>query len=236
MLLGAATWFVFATVLESIPKAILFNPLLPVGKAVLGDAALFTVSGALLAGIFEETGRWLAFRTVLKKRTNKETAVSHGIGHGGFEVFFLLVVSGVQYLVFAVLINTGTFEAIIEKTAQQGVDVSALQALPQQLMAITPANACLSMAERIFAMLLHLGLSVLVFYAVRKSKPGMYILAILLHALFDVPPALYQFGILSDIFAVEGFLAAYSAIFFVLVFFLLYKKDKDTVPEQPDTE
>lgn len=44
----------------------------------------------LFPGVFEEMGRLVAFKTVLRKRKNKETAISHGIGHGGFEVMLLL--------------------------------------------------------------------------------------------------------------------------------------------------
>ena len=94
VLIGAATWFVFAVLLEAIPKYLLFNPATSLGKSIVGNAALYTVIGALMAGIFEETGRIVAFKTLLRKRTNKETGISHGIGHGGFEAIFLLNISG----------------------------------------------------------------------------------------------------------------------------------------------
>lgn len=230
VLVGAATWFVFAMILESIPKLIFFNPALSIGKTVMGNAILYTVIGALLAGIFEETGRLVAFKTLLKKRTNRETSISHGIGHGGFEAMFLLVLTGVQYMIYAVMINTGAFQDVIEQAAATGVDVSALQALPAQLMAMTPATSLVSMVERIFAMLLHVGLSILVFYAVKKAKMGIYVLAIALHALFDVPAALYQFGTIKNIYVVEAMLAIYAIAFFVIVYKVLYKKDD--VPEK----
>lgn len=230
VLIGAATWFVFAIILESIPKLILFNPALSIGKTVMGNVILYTVIGALLAGIFEETGRLIAFKTLLKKRTNRETAISHGIGHGGFEALYILVLTGVQYMIYAVMINAGAFQDIIEQTAATGVDVSALQALPAQLMAITPATSLVSLVERIFAILLHVGLSILVFYAVKKAKMGIYVLAIALHALFDVPAALYQFGTIKNIYVVEAMLAVYAIAFFVIVYKVLYKKDD--VPEK----
>ncbi len=64
VLIGAATWFVFAVILESIPKAIFLNSLTPVGRAVLSRPALAVVLAALMAGAFEETGRFVAFKTV----------------------------------------------------------------------------------------------------------------------------------------------------------------------------
>lgn len=224
VLIGAATWFVFAVLLEAIPKYFLLNPATSLGKSIVGNAALYTVIGALMAGIFEETGRIVAFKTLLRKRTNKETGISHGIGHGGFEAIFLLAVTGIQYITYASMINSGAFQTVVDIASAAGADVSSLETLPSQIMAITPMNGVLSVAERAFAILLHIGLSILVFNAVRRSKIGYYFLAVLLHALFDVPAALYQRGVLN-IYIVEVMLAIYSVLFFVIVYRTLYKRD-----------
>ena len=224
VLIGAATWFVFAVLLEAIPKYLLFNPSTSLGKTIVGNAALYTVIGALMAGIFEETGRFVAFKTLLRKRTNKETGISHGIGHGGFEAIFLLAVTGIQYITYASMINSGAFQTVVDIASAAGADVSSLETLPSQIMAITPMNGVLSVVERAFAILLHIGLSILVFNAVRRSKIGYYFLAVLLHALYDVPAALYQTGILN-IYIVEVMLAIYSVLFFVIVYRTLYKRD-----------
>ena len=224
VLIGAATWFVFAVLLEAIPKYLFFNPSTSLGKTIVGNAALYTVIGALMAGIFEETGRIVAFKTLLRKRTNKETGISHGIGHGGFEAIFLLAVTGIQYITYASMINSGAFQTVVDIASAAGADVSSLETLPSQIMAITPMNGVLSVVERAFAILLHIGLSILVFNAVRRSKIGYYFLAVLLHALFDVPAALYQRGVLN-IYIVEVMLAIYSVLFFVIVYRTLYKRD-----------
>ena len=224
VLIGAATWFVFAVLLEAIPKYLLFNPATSLGKSIVGNAALYTVIGALMAGIFEETGRIVAFKTLLRKRTNKETGISHGIGHGGFEAMFLLAVTGIQYITYASMINSGAFQTVVDIASAAGADVSSLEAVPASIMAITPMSGVLSVVERAFAILLHIGLSILVFNAVRRSKIGYYFLAVLLHALFDVPAALYQRGVLN-IYIVEVMLAIYSVLFFVIVYRTLYKRD-----------
>ncbi len=224
VLIGAATWFVFAVLLEAIPKYLLFNPSTSLGKTIVGNAALYTVIGALMAGIFEETGRIVAFKTLLRKRTNKETGISHGIGHGGFEAIFLLAVTGIQYITYASMINSGAFQTVVDIASAAGADVSSLEAVPASIMAITPMSGVLSVVERAFAILLHIGLSILVFNAVRRSKIGYYFLAVLLHALYDVPAALYQRGVLN-LYIVEVMLAIYSVLFFVIVYRTLYKRD-----------
>ena len=225
VLIGAATWFVFAILLEAIPKYLLFNPSTSLGKTIVGNAALYTVIGALMAGIFEETGRFVAFKTVLRNRTNKETGISHGIGHGGFEAMFLMAVTGIQYITYASMINSGAFQTVVDIASAAGADVSSLEAIPASIMAITPMSGVLSVVERAFGILLHIGLSIMVFNAVRRSKIGYYLLAILLHALYDVPAALYQTGVLN-IYIVEIMIAVYSVLFFVILIRTLYIKGR----------
>ena len=229
VLVGAATWLLFAMLLEAAPKAVFFNPALPIGQKIMGSPVLYTVIGALMAGIFEETGRLAAFKTVLKKRRNRETSVSHGIGHGGMEAFVLLAVTGAQYLVYAVLIRSGKLDALIAAAAAGGADTSALEALPAQLASISPLTACLALLERVSGMLLHTGLSVLVFYACKRSKYVLYVLAVLLHALFDVPAALWQAGVLKSLGVLEGCLLIYALAFLILTVRLLYRRDEETV-------
>ena len=228
VLLGAATWFVFAILLESIPKTIFITPLLPVGKAVTQNLALTIALAALFAGVFEETGRFLVFRFLLKNRRNRETGVSHGLGHGGFEAMYLMLAGGIQNLVYAVMINAGRFQELLDAAAAKGVDASSLEALPAQLAAISPATSGLGMLERLFAIALHVGLSLLVFYAVKRRRIWLYPLAIALHALFDLPAALYQFGVIGNLYAVEGLIAAYAIALLAIVYFALYRKDKET--------
>ena len=54
---------------------------------------LYALYGGLAAGLFEETGRLLAFRFILKPHTARITALSYGIGHGGIEAFWVMGLS-----------------------------------------------------------------------------------------------------------------------------------------------
>lgn len=46
-------------------------------------------------------------------------------------------------------------------------------------------------------MLLHISLSIVVFYAVKENKKKYLLQAIILHAVFDVPAAMYQCGVIN---------------------------------------
>ena len=70
------TFVVFAQVLEGVPKAIFFGGGTGVSQYVLTHAWAYTLIGCLLAGVFEEVGRYLAFRFLLKRYTNRRDAVA----------------------------------------------------------------------------------------------------------------------------------------------------------------
>jgi uncharacterized membrane protein YhfC len=227
ILVGAATFAVFAIGLESIPKVFLFQLDNPVSAFVLSNTWLYAVVGALLAGVFEETGRFLAFKFLLRKRTGKKTAISYGIGHGGFEAIFLLVFQGIQYLTYISLINSGQYSTIVEQVrATSPEQVAAMEALPAALAAMTISSIGISIMERVSAMLGHVAFSILVFDASRTPKKvWMYPFAIFLHAFMDIFAVFYQVGKITVSPAIfEVLLLLVAVVFFYLTFRFVYRK------------
>jgi len=222
VLTGAMTFLIFALVLESIVHSIVFM----VFPGIKDNVVAYMLYGALMAGVFEETGRFLAYKLVLKKRTNRETAISYGIGHGGFEAVYILAATGINNFVYAGIINAGQFPALLDQLKAAGQDTSPIESLPEQLAAFGIADIGLPILERVFAVMFHIALSILVFYAVKNGKIWMYFLAVILHALLDAPAALYQQGVIG-IAATEVCLALFSIVTFVIIYVFLYKRDKE---------
>ena len=226
VLTGALVFFLFAIVLESLPKLLLFQTNNPVGLFVMSDTFRYMAIAALLAGIFEESGRFLAFKLVLKKRSQRETAISYGIGHGGCEVMYLLVLGGVQYLTYALLINAGQFDTILAQlSAVSPEQAAALEAIPQTLAETSFVTLLLAVMERVSALLIHLSCSIIVFKAAREQgKSWLYPLAILLHAAFDMAAACYVSGIITNLYLFETGLLTVALAFFVICWNGLYRK------------
>lgn len=226
ILIGAGIFFVFAIVLETLPKLVLFQTTNPVGKYVMSNVFLYMTIAALLAGIFEETGRLVAFKFLLKKQTKKETAITYGIGHGGFEAMYLLVVGGIQDIVYAIMINAGQFESLVEQVRMTAPDqLETLLAIPASLTAITASTLVFAVMERISAMVIHVACSILMFKAVRgEKKMWLFPLAILLHASIDMVAAFYQMGLITSIFVVEICLMVWAAVFLFITVRNIYKK------------
>lgn len=181
--IGCAVMLVFALLLESaVHRLVLFSD---IGKMIQNNIWLYALYGGLMAGIFEETGRFLAFKTVLRKKQGKDiNALMYGAGHGGFEAAALLGITMINNIIYSVMVNSGNTAAL---TGTLSGDVLAQVEASIQALITTPSyQFLLGGVERIFAVILQLFLSVLVWFAVKKKGKGyLYPLAILIHFLVD---------------------------------------------------
>ena len=238
ILAGALIFFVFVFILEKPIQNILIFPtqmgLKEHGASLFINARpfLWAFLVALFPGVFEETGRLFAFKVLLKKRKQRETAISYGIGHGGFEVVFLLGITFINNILYAVMINTGAFGFVVDQVAQVSPDqVDQLKTIATTLAGFSVSDLLISIFERVIAVFYHIGASILVFYACKdKKKFLLYPLSILLHTIFDGFTALQLAGIinLSGI-ALEIILAVTGGIMFFLAYTMLYRKDTDNI-------
>ncbi len=195
---GALVFVVFAQVLEALLHSVCLMGDNAVARAINGNPYLYMLYGAFAAGIFEETGRFLAFKLLLTKWRfpERDTAVTYGIGHGGAESVLLASVTYVLFVVLALYANRGNYAAA---TALARGDAAALAQLLGQLGQLTPAVVALSMLERAGAIILHIALSCFVFLAARdKTQWTWFPFAVALHAIVDMPAALLQRGMLPQ--------------------------------------
>lgn len=168
----------------------------------------------LLAGIFEETARYILFKFFLKKSNTWNEAVYVGIGHGGTEAILIGVIAALTF---------------INMLAYRNIDLSTVSSIPpeqldlakQQVNAywsIPPYLALLGFAERVFAMCLHVSLSVLVLYGLRSMKPIWFWVAVVWHAFVDAL-AVYL-GQSLDPLVVEGVVAVCAVVSIVIVLWM----------------
>lgn len=184
---GAGAFFLFVCVLESL----LHRVMIPL---VQGNTVALVIYGALAAGVFEETARFITFKTILRKKTAPETSVMYGLGHGGFEVLFIFGTTVISALSIAIMCDAMGTEAFVEMTANGSEEVKAAALAQIEYYAnVTLATTPLALIERIVAMTLHTALSVIVFEGAHgKGRLWLYPAAVLVHAAVDVPAVLCQ--------------------------------------------
>ena len=183
ILIGAATFLVFALVLESIMHQLVLKG--PHGQAILGNTLWLALYGGLAAGIFEESGRFLAMKLLMKKEASTPLpGVAYGIGHGGVEMIVIFGITMIGNLVLSLMINSGQADTILSQVpAEAGAQ---LQAQLNQLQALGAGTLLIGLWERFSALLIHVGLS--------KGGKWLWLFpaAILLHALVDAGAVLLQ--------------------------------------------
>ena len=224
LFIGAGVLVVFALLLESIMHNIVFSV---TGDAITGNIWLYALYGGLAAGLFEETGRLIAMKTLMKKHLKKENSLMYGVGHGGIESVLLVGVTYVSNLIIAFMINSGSFEqslALLDESqkAQSLEELAPLWTEPAGFFFVAGI-------ERISAIFLQICLSYLVYRGVKKSRPGWYALAILLHALVDGTTVII--AKYTSVYLTEAVLFVLTAIV-VCCTGMLYRKDRE---EETDT-
>lgn len=152
------------------------------------NALLYALLLALSAGVFEEAGRYAGMRIFMPRSLTWINGVAFGLGHGGLEAFVLV---GLPY---------------------------ALSVLPALLSGdpaytgVQPALYLLAGAERMMTIAVHIGLTMLVLYAVRSGRLRCLALAVGLHAAVDFGALLLS----GNVWAVEILVAAAAALFILL--------------------
>ncbi len=146
-----------------------------------GSAPFFNaIVLGLLAGIFEETARWIGYKLLKKKGDSFGSALTLGVGHGGIEA---IIIGG---SVLATLISILSLSS--SDTVLSGLGPNQAELARQQVQAYwaTPWHMPLAGAvERIAALGLHISLSVMVWVAISFRKPLWFWLAVLYHAVVD---------------------------------------------------
>lgn len=179
-IIGAVAFIIFALILESILHRIVISVF---GDTLLTNTAFMAIYGGLAAGVFEETGRLVAMKTVMKKHLTKENALMYGVGHGGAESIIIIGLTYISNLITSVMINTGAMEPMLS-----GLDETVKAQTMEQfsiLATTAPLDFYMAGLERVSAIALHICLSYLVYLAVKNRKYGFYCLSILIHAGFD---------------------------------------------------
>lgn len=152
---------------------------------------------ALMAGIFEEFGRYLIFRYALPDCDEYRDAVSAGIGHGGTEFFIVtnigadadgLLIS--NFIVGLIYMIWGTSPFIssgltMEETVEYIGAIASTGIVQCIMLALTSAAS----------MVFHISMSVLVFTSAKlASDKKLLYAAVGIHTVADIIPALHFAG------------------------------------------
>ncbi len=139
---------------------------------------------ALSAGVFEETGRLVGMRFFMQKDLSWKNGLTFGLGHAGVEAFVLV---GIPYV---------------------GVLVSLLSGDPAYA-GTQPTLFLVGGVERLLTYAIHIGMTMLVLYSVKRREIRWFMLALLFHTAVDFGSVLLLSG---GGWMTEGLVAVFAAL------------------------
>jgi uncharacterized membrane protein YhfC len=222
VLAGGLTFI--ASQIPHIPLVLVMGPFLK-GVSLLANAIIL----GLLAGIFEETARYILFKSILKKSRSWKEGILVGLGHGGTEAVILGVLAALGFVNLMIYRN-------VDLSTVPNIPAEQLELVKQQVAAywFTPwYMALMGFVERFFTIWLHVSWSVMVLYAVAYRKPIWFWLALLAHAFVDAI-AVYAVGQNVGALTIEGAVAVFAIISLWIVFKMRprFSNDVPNIAEQ----
>ncbi len=192
--------------------------------------AQWLVSGPVAsfsAGLFEETGRLLVMLWLLRSFHRWVDGISFGLGHGGIEAILLVGLTQLSSLAIALLINTGQTAALGQLPA--GTRDQVVTALTDT----SPLQFYLVGVERIAAIGLHVGLSVLILWGIVAGRRAFaWLIAVLIHGVFNlVAVLLVSSGLPNATLLTEGALLVMTIVLWAV--FVLRCRPRFPVDIQP---
>jgi uncharacterized membrane protein YhfC len=227
---GALIFFLFQIItrLPAIQVAQYF--LAPTLKSSQVALWVFSFVAALTAGIFEEVGRYVGYRWLMRREEKTwAKAVMYGLGHGGLES--AVAIGGLAAISLVNVYLIVSTNGAIVPAAQRALAARQIADLATQ-PAWTPL---LGAWERVSAIAIQVALSVIVLQVFRRGSLGWLWLAIGLHTLVDfgslvLIQALPISGLARNV-AVEGILTVVALGALWVIFAL---RDRPITPATPE--
>ena len=142
---------------------------------------------AITAALFEVVARF-GVAKILQKKINYEQGVAAGLGHGGIEAILIVGMTYINNLLYAIMINTGSFQGMIQDALRtSGPEVAEQLIMVMDSLVETPSYLFyLAGYERVLTVIFHTAMSLLVCYLVYKKKAVLGVsIAFVMHFLVD---------------------------------------------------
>ena len=228
ILMGVICFILFAMVLERGLHMLVFRE----GSPVSTSTAYYVIYGCLAAAIFESAAKFVGLKFMVKEPSSPGFALQFGLGYGVAEAMFVGALPLAGNIAVAARINKMGMDNYINALVEQGVDAASIEAFKESVKVFYENNitCLLSGVERAAAIALQIGLTIVIFQAVKeghKSINYVYVaIAVIMHALFDLLPALYQKGVVTNVVLLEIVIAVEAVIVSIIAYFI-YQKNVD---------
>jgi uncharacterized membrane protein YhfC len=180
---GALIFFLFQLISRVPITLAIQSAIVPQLQASHTALVAWIAVSALTAGLFEEIGRYVGYRWLMKRvEKTWDKAVMYGLGHGGLEsMLFVAGLSAITLINVLALtqMDLNTLPLSAEQRARIAQQLGAIAAQPGWL-------PLLAAWERLWTVPFHIAMSVVVLQVFRRGSIRWLWLAVLAHTLADL--------------------------------------------------
>lgn len=226
MLMGVICFIIFAMVLERGLHMVVFN----ISSSISNNTVYYVLYGCLAASIFECAAKFIGLKFMVKEPSSPGFALQFGLGYGVAEAMFVGALPLAGNIAVAARINKMGMDNYINALVEQGVDAASIESFKDSVQVFYENNitCLLSGVERAAAIALQIGLTIIIFQAVKEGRKSInyifVLIAVVMHSLFDLLPALYQKGVVSNVIVLETVIAV-EAVIVSIIAYLIYRKN-----------
>lgn len=198
---------------------------LPTDTTVFANLIVVAIFLGLSAGVFEEVARYLTYRFWARDARSWRKGMMIGAGHGGIEAILVALLGLVNIILF-IAIRDGAVDIATVVPPEQ---VELLQSQIDQTFGSPWYMTLLGAAERLFALTLHLSLSLMVLQSFLRNNRLWLLAAILWHALANALAVItvQTWGAL----ATEGVLFVVALVSLAIITRFYQDRDEDATAE-----
>ena len=203
-----------------------------VSSYIDNSTVVYCTFHGIMTGLVEETGCFLAFKLILQNLDEKQAPIMYAIGFSGFETLTFITVPALSSATFATTFMDYGLDGMLAQIStevQNGQNVMTAEDILGRIEiinSITLGQAGLVFAERLMFFIIHMALTVIIAYGVRKKYTSYLWIGVILCAISTVPSSLMSLKVLSnDIWGLVPLAAV--AVLVSIPAVKLFKTDKD---------
>ena len=229
-LLGMLSYFTFAVVCTAFVNIIFVNKGRPTAGFINSNAVIYSLYFAIVTGLLEELGIFVIFKKILPSQDDKRTSIMYALGHAGLDAFLIAGPLMFVYITCSTAINELGIEGF--KTEWADIQNFDLQEVIDVLTAMTVGDVLLMGLERVLYFAMHIFLSIMVFYGVKREAKVYFWIAVIIRGLCTVPGSLRNYGSYTGETMETVIMLVYTIVLVVVLGFMSIKLYKNYDSEQ----
>ena len=191
-LLGLLVYFTFGVFSTTIVHTLFINEGRPTYAFLTGNVIAYSLYYAVVVGILEEFGFLIAYKKIIASYDENETPITLALGNAWLEVIMVCFLALAAYIAYATKYNEVGEEGFREFYGD--IENLDLDATINMLKSITVGEIIMLALQRIAYFFMHIFLSIMVFYSVKKNIIQYFWMAVIIRGLCTVPGAIENFN------------------------------------------